>query len=243
MGQVVWGPLSDSRLWSGYPSLCSQRVAVTTQSFSRSPPGSSRELEVPLAGSSSPQSFATSWKWPRHALMVMMVFIPAAPILHVLGQTVILAGTWRWLFAVLLSAEPHRAGRGPPSDCQWLRAGERRWSAAGFMLVLSNRVTLGYGIALRLHPRLSCCYIASAQQVFGSGYGLGKLFPFAFGSVGCAIALLLPSRMLASSGASACAGCRIRRWPHIAALAVCWHCPERSAVALLAGARRNGGCR
>ena len=36
---------------------------------------------------------------------------------------------------------------------------------------------------------LLVAYIASAQQVFGTAYGLGKLFPFAFGSVACAIAL------------------------------------------------------
>ena len=57
------------------------------------------------------------------------------------------------------------------------------------MLVLSNRVTFGYGIASGFVLGILVAYIASAQQVFATGYGLGKLFPFAFGSVGCAIAL------------------------------------------------------
>ena len=57
------------------------------------------------------------------------------------------------------------------------------------MLVLSNRVTFGYGIASGFVLGILVAYIASAQQDFATGYGLGKLFPFAFGSVGCAIAL------------------------------------------------------
>jgi MFS transporter, DHA1 family, multidrug resistance protein len=56
-------------------------------------------------------------------------------------------------------------------------------------LVLTNRVTFGYGIASGFVLGFLVAYIASAQQVFATSYGLGKLFPFAFGSVGCAIAL------------------------------------------------------
>src|SRR4029079_5327054 len=52
-----------------------------------------------------------------------------------------------------------------------------------------NRVTFGYGIASGFVLGLLVAYIASAQQVFATAYGLGKLFPFAFGSIACAIAL------------------------------------------------------
>src|SRR5207237_1154269 len=56
-------------------------------------------------------------------------------------------------------------------------------------LVLSNRITFGYGISSGFVLGLLIGYIASAQQVFGTAYGLGKLFPLAFASVACAIAL------------------------------------------------------
>src|SRR6185437_10360868 len=71
-----------------------------------------------------------------------------------------------------------------------LAAGARRRTLGeALVLVLSNRVTFGYGIASGFVLGFLVAYIASAQQVFGGAYGLGKLFPFAFGSVGCAIAL------------------------------------------------------
>jgi MFS transporter, DHA1 family, multidrug resistance protein len=60
--------------------------------------------------------------------------------------------------------------------------------------------------------------IASAQQVFGTAYGLAKLFPFAFGSVACAIALASFTNS-ACSGALACGGCHIVRWSRISVTA------------------------
>ena len=92
------------------------------------------------------------------------------------------------------------------------------------MLVLSNRVTFGYGIASGFILGLLVAYIASAQQVFGTGYGLGKLFPFAFGSVGCAIALasFTNSRLVRRHG--------MRRLSHTALVA---HLGVSAALALL----------
>jgi DHA1 family bicyclomycin/chloramphenicol resistance-like MFS transporter len=55
--------------------------------------------------------------------------------------------------------------------------------------VLSQPITFGYGIASGFVLGILVAYISSSQQVFGNAYGLGKLFPFAFGGVGCAIAL------------------------------------------------------
>ena len=159
--------------------------------------------------------------------MVMMVFILVPILAPSVGQLVILAGTWRWLFAVLLSASLIAlvwAAFRLPETQPALRAGERRWSAAeAFMLVLSNRVTLGYGIASGFILGFLVAYIASAQQVFGSGYGLGKLFPFAFGSVGCAIALaaFTNARLVRRLG--------MRRLSHTALAA---HCGLSSVLAL-----------
>jgi DHA1 family bicyclomycin/chloramphenicol resistance-like MFS transporter len=67
-------------------------------------------------------------------------------------------------------------------------------------------------------------YIASAQQVFGTGYSLGKLFPFAFGSVACAIALasFTNSRLVQRLG--------MRRLSHTALVA---HLCLSAALALL----------
>ena len=106
-----------------------------------------------------------------------------------------------------------------------LAAGDRRPTLGeALVLVLSNRVTFGYGIASGFILGLLVAYIASAQQVFGTGYGLGKLFPFAFGSVGCAIALasFTNSRLVRRHG--------MRRLSHTALVA---HLGVSAALALL----------
>jgi DHA1 family bicyclomycin/chloramphenicol resistance-like MFS transporter len=123
----------------------------------------------------------------------MTIFILVPILAPSVGQLVILVGNWRLLFAVLFSA-------GLISLLwAWFRLPEtrplpepgarRRTIGDALVLVLTNKVTLGYGIASGFVFSFLVAYIASAQQVFGSGYGLGTLFPLAFASVACAIAL------------------------------------------------------
>src|SRR5262249_23164726 len=109
------------------------------------------------------------------------------------GQIIILAGNWRWLFAVLLAASLTSliwaAHRLPETQPPLIPGTRHRTLDEALKLVLSSRITLGYGIASGFVLGLLLAYIASAQQVFATGYGLGKLFPFAFGTVAGAIAL------------------------------------------------------
>jgi hypothetical protein len=105
------------------------------------------------------------------------------------GQLIILVGTWRWLFVVLLGSSLTSLiwswSRLPETRPLATRT-RRRTIGEALALVLSNRVTFGYGVASSFVFGFLVAYIASSQQVFGIGYGLGKLFPFAFGSVACA---------------------------------------------------------
>jgi len=125
--------------------------------------------------------------------MIMMVFILVPMLAPSVGQLIILVGSWRWLFAVLLAASltafVWASYRLPETRPPLADGTNRRTVGETFALVLSNHVTFGYGIASGFVLGLLVAYIASAQQVFGTAYGLGKLFPFAFGSVACAIAL------------------------------------------------------
>jgi DHA1 family bicyclomycin/chloramphenicol resistance-like MFS transporter len=203
IGQLVWGPLAD-RFGRRRPLLLGLAlfvlatiVAATTQSFSQFL--AARFLQG-IGGSvgriivtAIVRDLFVGRQMARVMSMIMMVFILVPMLAPSVGQLIILVGTWRWLFAVLLAASlisliwaSYRLAETQPP----LAAGARRLTVGeALTLVLSNRVTFGYGIASGFVLGLLVAYIASAQQVFGAAYGLGKLFPLAFASVACAIAL------------------------------------------------------
>jgi DHA1 family bicyclomycin/chloramphenicol resistance-like MFS transporter len=203
IGQLVWGPLAD-RFGRRRPLLLglslfvlATTAAVTTQSFSQLV--AARFLQG-IGGSvgriivtAIVRDLFVGRQIARVTSMVMMVFILVPILAPSLGQLIILVGTWRWLFAVLLAASLTSliwaASRLPETQLPLAAGARRRTVAEALALVLTNRVTFGYGIASGFVLGFLVAYIASAQQVFATGYGLGKLFPFAFGSVGCAIAL------------------------------------------------------
>src|SRR4029077_11834683 len=203
IGQLVWGPLAD-RFGRRRPLLLglvlfafATTVAMTTQGFSQH--RAARFLQG--IGGSVGRIIVTAIvrdlfvcrEMARVMSMVMMVFILVPILAPSVGQILLLAATWRWLFAVLLTAGltsliwaslrlPETQPSLAPGAC-------RRTLGEALRLVLSQRVSFGYGIASGFVLGILVAYISSAQQVFGNAYGLGTLFPFAFGGVGCAIAL------------------------------------------------------
>jgi DHA1 family bicyclomycin/chloramphenicol resistance-like MFS transporter len=203
IGQLVWGPFAD-RFGRRRPLLLGLAlfvlatiVAVRTQSFSELL--AARFLQG-IGGSvgriivtAIVRDLFVGREMARVMSMVMMVFILVPILAPSVGQLLILVGTWRWLFAVLLGASLASLiwawSRLPETRPPLAARVHRRTIGEALVLVLSNRVTFGYGIASGFVFGFLVAYIASAQQVFGTGYGLGKLFPFAFGSVACAIAL------------------------------------------------------
>jgi DHA1 family bicyclomycin/chloramphenicol resistance-like MFS transporter len=203
IGQLVWGPLAD-RFGRRRPLLLglalfvlATTVAVTTQSFSQF---LAARFFQGIGGSvgriivtAIVRDLFVGRQMARVMSMIMMVFILMPMLAPSAGQLIVLVGTWRWLFAVLLAASLISliwASCRLPETQPPLAAGARRLTVSeALALVLSNRVTFGYGIASGFVLGLLVAYIASAQQVFGTAYGLGKLFPLAFASVACAIAL------------------------------------------------------
>ena len=203
IGQLVWGPLAD-RFGRRRPLLLGLAlfvlatiVAATTQSFSQI---LAARLLQGIGGSvgriivtAIVRDLFVGRQMARVMSMIMMVFILVPMLAPSVGQLIILVGTWRWLFAVLLAASLTSliwASCRLPETQPPLAAGARRLTVGeALALVLSNRITFGYGISSGFVLGLLIGYIASAQQVFGTAYGLGKLFPLAFASVACAIAL------------------------------------------------------
>jgi DHA1 family bicyclomycin/chloramphenicol resistance-like MFS transporter len=133
----------------------------------------------------------------RTMSFVMMVFILVPMLAPSLGQGLLIVGSWRWCFAALLGAgliamlwvatrlpetRASGIGQGTGSDRPRLGLG------ASLATVLSNRVTRGYGLAAGLMFGCLVAYISSAQQIFVDAYGLGSLFPLAFGGIAAAMA-------------------------------------------------------
>ena len=203
IGQLIWGPLAD-RFGRRRPLLLglllfvfATSVAMTTQSFFQIL--AARFLQG-IGGSvgriivtAIVRDLFVGREMARVMSMVMMVFILVPILAPSVGQIVLLVVTWRWLFAVLLVAGLTSLIwaylRLPETQLPLPPGAYRRTLGEALGLVLSQPVTLGYGIASGFVLGILVAYISSSQQVFGNAYGLGKLFPFAFGTVGCAIAL------------------------------------------------------
>ena len=203
IGQLVWGPLAD-RFGRRRPLLLGLTlfvlatiVAVTTQNFSQLL--AARFLQG-IGGSvgriivtAIVRDLFVGRQMARVMSMIMTVFILVPILAPAVGQLIILVGTWRWLFAVLFAASLTSliwaAYRLPETQPPLPAGAHRRTVGEALALVLSNRVTFGYGIASGFILGLLVAYIASSQQIFGTGYGLGKMFPIAFASVAGAIAL------------------------------------------------------
>ena len=124
----------------------------------------------------------------------MMVFMAAPVVAPSLGQAVLFAGPWRWIFALLavyglallwLSATrlPETL---PPERRRGLGAGAL-WRGLG--LVFGSRQTVGYALASGVFFGALFGFIASAQQILGELYALGPLFPLMFGALAVLIAV------------------------------------------------------
>lgn len=125
---------------------------------------------------------------------VMMVFIIVPVLAPTVGGLILLFGSWHLIFAFLfLFAAVCVAWmwprlpetRGPearePLSAAWLAAAVRE---AG-----TNRLTLGYTLAIGAIFGALMGYINSAQQIFVEVYRLGAWFPAVFGGVAAAMAV------------------------------------------------------
>jgi DHA1 family bicyclomycin/chloramphenicol resistance-like MFS transporter len=124
----------------------------------------------------------------------MMAFMAAPVFAPSIGQAIMLAGSWRWIFGFLslyaLVVLIACAARLPET----LPHGWRRGLGLGdlgrsIVMVLSKRQTMGYALASGLFFGALFGFIASAQPILAELYGLGEWFPVVFGGVALFIAL------------------------------------------------------
>jgi DHA1 family bicyclomycin/chloramphenicol resistance-like MFS transporter len=139
--------------------------------------------------------------------LVMMVFIMVPMLAPAMGGVILQFGPWNWIFAwlalvsllILFWAALRLPETRAPTDRLPLSAGALGRAAA---TTLTTRRTLGYTVALGFLFGNLMAYIGSAQQIFVEVYGLGALFPLAFGAVASlqAVAAFTNARLVGRLG-------------------------------------------
>lgn len=201
-GQIAAGPLSDSFgrkpvIYGGYVIFIAGCIMSMTATV----------FEVMLAGrvlqglgAAAPRIVSLALvrdgyegrAMARIMSIVMAIFILVPAIAPSVGEAVLLVADWRAIFGLLLAmaiiASVWFAARQPET----LAAADRRKFslrniAGGIAEACSFRAAVGYTIASGIIFGAFLGYLSSAQQVFQSVYGTGKLFAVYFGVAALAI--------------------------------------------------------
>ncbi|OEC97626.1 MULTISPECIES: multidrug effflux MFS transporter [unclassified Rhizobium] len=126
--------------------------------------------------------------------LIMMVFMIVPVIAPGSGQIILLVSTWHMIF-VFIGAMATLVGlwmyfRLPETlKSENIRPLTVRSVAAGFKIVLTDRVALCYTLASTFLFGALFGFINSAQQIYNNIYGLGVYTPLAFGGVAAFMAL------------------------------------------------------
>ncbi|TWB19366.1 DHA1 family bicyclomycin/chloramphenicol resistance-like MFS transporter [Rhizobium sp. ERR 1071] len=126
--------------------------------------------------------------------LIMMVFMIVPVIAPGSGQIILLVSTWHMIF-VFIGAMATLVGlwmyfRLPETlKPENIRPLTVRSVAAGFKIVLTDRVALCYTLASTFLFGALFGFINSAQQIYNNIYGLGVYTPLAFGGVAAFMAL------------------------------------------------------
>lgn len=198
VGQLVAGPLSDALgrkpvlYWGIGLYLCGSLLCFLAPNFALVLAG--RVIEG--LGVSAPYVSAISIVRDKYAgramakimSIVMMIFIMVPAIAPSLGQGILLVASWRiifvlyilyaiavtgWIFFRLEETLPRE--KRIPFHIPNIRA--------GFVEVFGNRMTMCYTLCMGISFGSFTGYLNSAQQIFQTQFGAGKMFTIYFGSL------------------------------------------------------------
>lgn len=125
--------------------------------------------------------------------LVMMVFMVVPVIAPMAGQLIILAGEWHLVF-FFMAAVAAAAGIWVMLRLPETLAEDKRRPltvasvASAFRIIATNRVSLCYTLATAFYFGSLFAFLNVAQPVYVDIYGLGALFPLAFGAVAIVMA-------------------------------------------------------
>lgn len=216
LGQVVYGPLSDS--YGRKPLLLAGLALFAVGSVATLAAGDFTALLLARAaqgfGGGAPRVIAVAIvrdlyggrRMARIMSFAMMVFVIVPIVAPSVGQGLMELGEWRWVFAFLLLfcvvlmavtlrlPETRPRGTRSPFSLAWLAGAVRE--------ILADRLAVGYTVATGFVFGCLMAYVNTAQQVFAGVFQLGDAFPLVFGSIAIAVALasLLNARLVERVG-------------------------------------------
>jgi DHA1 family bicyclomycin/chloramphenicol resistance-like MFS transporter len=143
----------------------------------------------------------------RVLTFIFTTFMIVPIIAPTIGQQIEFLATWKGIFAFNAIAAALILFWMATRLKETLRVEDRRSLALRSLAealgeIVTNRITAGYSVASTLTLVALFSYIISVQQIYGELYGLGTLFPYAFGasSLGVAAAALFSARLVRRLG-------------------------------------------
>ncbi len=125
--------------------------------------------------------------------LIMMVFMVMPVLAPAFGQLIIMVGPWQWIYfamaVIAIVTLIWVAIRLPETlKPENRRAFRPDVVLEGFRLVFTNRSALMYGLANMVKIGALFGFLTASQQIYGELYGLGTLFPVAFGFIAIVMA-------------------------------------------------------
>lgn len=171
----------------------------------------------------------------RTMSFVMAVFILVPVVAPTVGSVVVGVASWRWLFAGCFAAAAAVAlwTLRLPETLRPEHRTELRFSrvAAAARLVLSNRRTVAYTLAMTALYGAFTSYLGSTEIIIGEAYDRAAAFPFIFGGVAAVmgVTMLLNARIVERVG--------MRRLAHVALVGYVGAAVVVGAIAVIWGGR------
>lgn len=204
-GQLLYGPLADryGRRPALYLGFAIYAVGAALSTFSPSLGLLLISRFVWGLGAAGPRVVTLAVirdsyegeRMSRAMSFIMAVFILVPVVAPTIGAAVITFASWRWLFAGCLVAVlgmSFWARRLPET----LREENRRELAvkpllAAARMVVSNRQTVAYGLAMTSLYGVFTSYIGSSEIIFSEVFGQADAFPLIFGGLAGVIGLAM----------------------------------------------------
>ena len=244
LGTFVYGPLSDrlGRRRSLYISYGIYGVGAVASALVSSLPvllGTRFVWGIGAAGSRV-IAFAVirdaydGDEMSRAMSLVMAVFVIVPIFAPTVGAGIVAVSSWRWvfgacvIFALFIAAWTTRLPETLRAEHR--EAARRAGVVEALRVVLSNRIAVGYGLAMTALYAAFISYLGSSELIFGDVFGQDANFPYIFGALAAVMgaAMLLNARIVRAIGA--------RRLSHTVLLAYL-----AAATALWAYALSTGG--